>query len=441
MKLGMGERAAWGDFPDVARNGDLGTLKNEPEYMAAKGGDMAAALDMVDRLLTDETVQSIKTLVGDSDSPAKILPVLAVEESGNNKIPLAMAEVLSDRLGLDVELGILQCEKVGRTNTGADHRLAFNPTFEGEVIKGQKYLLVDDTLTMGGTVASLRGFVENRGGDVVGAAVMTAHVGALKLPVKPKMLAAIERKHGTDMDQYWQETFGYGIDKLTQGECGHLKAAQSVDEIRERISAARHEGVRALGEKRAEGAKTEASAQPVDAAQADKALVTAAEQLESNQASAIENASLEETYRKTLSVYTEKKHDQVERIEDRLEHLLDREQTKLQQCQASRPGALSTPGRRREWQATESRHRARLQTLTLRLDHVREIKDGMGLHAPRVEEMATRKMRSENPELASDWDTMRENERRNKLITRTEQQKKQTQSRDHGRSLSRRVPN
>lgn len=86
-------------------------------------------------------------------------------------------------------------------------------------------MLLDDTLTMGGTVASLRGYVENRGGKVVAASVMTAHPGAVDLAVKPPILAAIEKKHGPAMDTYWKEAFGYGIDKLTQGEAGHLKAA------------------------------------------------------------------------------------------------------------------------------------------------------------------------------------------------------------------------
>ena len=160
-----------------------------------------------------------------------------------------MAEALMDRLDLDVELGIIQGDKVGRTGTGADHRLAFNPMFEGDVKQGGKYLIVDDTLTMGGTIASLRGYVENRGGKVIGAFVMTAHEGALDLPVRASMLAAIENKHGPLMHQFWQETFGYGIDKLTQGEAGHLKSAKTIDEIRERIAAARHEGIKRLGAK------------------------------------------------------------------------------------------------------------------------------------------------------------------------------------------------
>ncbi|WP_419621331.1 phosphoribosyltransferase, partial [Thiolapillus sp.] len=67
------------------------------------------------------------------------------------------AEVLSDRLGLPVETTIHQREKIKRTGTGSDYRLAFNPTFAGNVKKGQSYLIVDDTLTMGGTIASLRG--------------------------------------------------------------------------------------------------------------------------------------------------------------------------------------------------------------------------------------------------------------------------------------------
>ena len=112
-RLGIGERAPWGDFAPVIRNGDLGALQDEPEYQAAKAGDKQAALDLVDRLLTDDTVQRIM------------------------------------------------------------------------------------------------------------------------------------------MNEFWQETFGYGIDKLTQGEAGHLRAAPTVDAIRDRITAARHEGIERLDAARA----------------------------------------------------------------------------------------------------------------------------------------------------------------------------------------------
>ena len=78
---------------------------------------------------------------------------------------------------------------------------------------------------------------------------MSARKLMTQLAVTPKQLAAIEHKHGPLMHQFWQETFGYGIDKLTQGEAGHLKSAKTIDEIRERIAAARHEGIKRLGAK------------------------------------------------------------------------------------------------------------------------------------------------------------------------------------------------
>ena len=97
---GIGERAPWGEFPPVVSNGDLGGLKNEPEYEAAKAGDRDAALQLADRLMTDDAVAQVAKLL--AGKKAKIVPVLAAEEAGRNKIPLMAAEVLADRLGLSL---------------------------------------------------------------------------------------------------------------------------------------------------------------------------------------------------------------------------------------------------------------------------------------------------------------------------------------------------
>ena len=88
-KIGMGERAPWGAFPKVVRNGDLGALQDEPEYLAAKGGDREAALNLVDRLVTDDTVSQIKAIIG-NDRPL-LVPVLAVEDAGNTALLIALA--------------------------------------------------------------------------------------------------------------------------------------------------------------------------------------------------------------------------------------------------------------------------------------------------------------------------------------------------------------
>ena len=422
-KLSQAERAAWGDFPKVIRNGDLGILAKEPEYQAAKQGDMEAALNLVDRLVSDDTISQIKELIG-NETP-RILPVLATEASGNNKIPLAFAEVLADRLGLEVETGIVQREKVNRTGSGADHRLAFNPSFIGEVEAGQKYLIVDDTLTMGGTLASLRGYVENRGGSVLAASVMTAHQGAVDMAVKPKMLAAIEEKHGQAMNIFWKESFGYGIERLTQGEAGHLKAAASVDAIRDRIVAARHAGVEHL-----DASRTQATARSTQqgVSGVGESLYQGALELEQQQQTILEAAPVEQTYQESLQAYVQAKHDQVERIEDRLEALIDQQQARLQQTRASQPGFFSLPSTKAACQAQQMQQQARLQTLQGRLEAVREIRDGMGIHSSKIEELATRKLRADEPGLASEFDETLEARRRQQAqLRKQEQERKQKQ--------------
>ena len=233
----VGERASWRNFPKVIRNDDLGTLMQFPGYTAAKQGNPNEALNLVLNTLHEETLQEIRLQI-DAHRP-KVLPVLSIEATGYNKLPLALAEIIANFLDIEVEIDIIQANKVLRTNSSADHRLTFNPRFSGKVTKDQTYFIVDDTLTMGGTIASLRGYVENRGGIAIGAMVLTAHKDALEIAIKPDMIQNIESKHGLAMNQFFEETFGYGIDKLTQGEAGHVRAAASVDNLRSRILEAR----------------------------------------------------------------------------------------------------------------------------------------------------------------------------------------------------------
>ena len=405
-RFGIGERAPWGDFPPVIRNGDLHASKKEPEYQAAKAGNTPAAFDLVERLLTDDTVEKIRRRI--KDNKPLLLPVLAVETAGNNKIPLAMAKVLARRLNLEVESNIVQSERVGRTGTDANHRLAFNPSFEGEVKTGQTYLIIDDTLLMGGTIASLRGYIENRGSRVVGASVMDAQEGAVDIAVKPKMLAAIENKHGPSMNQFWQENFGYGIDKLTQSEAGHLRRAASVDEIRDRLAKARHEGSERLDR---QGVGTSLRSERGESAKRTEV-----------------SSALEQDYRETLSSYILAKYEQADRIEDRLEHLIDRRQAHLQQRQLSQSGFLSLPATRKAWQAEQARQQAGLNRLRARLKAVQKIKNGI-----RIEAFAASKMRKENPQLASDWDAMQQAKRQ--AQARAKQQNRNLLEKSRGRSL------
>ncbi|MBU2844120.1 LPD7 domain-containing protein [Acidithiobacillus thiooxidans] len=240
------QRYPWGDFPDVLRNGDLGTLKREPEYLAAKAGDEESALNLADRLICQDFVEAVRKLGAQHAHPV-LLPVLAEESAGDNCIPIAFAKTLAHQLGWDMETKVLQVTRSYRTGSGSDHRMVVHPKFDGVINRNAGYILLDDTLTMGGTLASLRGFIQSHEGTVLGAAVGVAHEGALHLPIRESMLQSIYSKHGQQATQaFAKEQWGYGIECLTQAEAGHIRKAVSLDALRDRFAQAKDAGIQRL---------------------------------------------------------------------------------------------------------------------------------------------------------------------------------------------------
>lgn len=230
------ERARWPQgFPAVIRNGDLGELERHDQYAASKSGDPEAALQLAQMVVRDGFLEELERVARGVSGKPRLVPVVAEEANGRNWIPLMAAEVIAHRLGWGVETDIVQSTKVGRTGKGADYRLVHNPAFSGSVSPGQSYVILDDTLSMGGTLASLHGYIANRGGRVLAASAMTAHPGALQLPVSQKLLHRIDARHGPEMSALCEELLGHELGYLTQGEAGHFRAAASVEAMRDRL--------------------------------------------------------------------------------------------------------------------------------------------------------------------------------------------------------------
>lgn len=175
-------------------------------------------------------------------------------------------------------------------------------------------------------------------------------------------------------------------------------------------------------------------------AQAD-ALLERAQEAQAEQTALLEASPLESQYSAAFAAQVEAKHDQAERIEDRLENLIEQQASRLQRTQASQPGLFSRPGARAKWQSQIQQQQSAMQRLHGRLEAVREIKDGMGAHGPRIEELAHRKVRAQEPGLAKDWEEMREAERLHQALLRKqeqEQEKKQALERERrGENLGR----
>lgn len=164
-----------------------------------------------------------------------------------------------------------------------------------------------------------------------------------------------------------------------------------------------------------------------DVQQQADGLLKQAQEVQAEQQAALETSPLASEYSAALAAQIEAKQDQAARIEDRLEGLIEQQESRLMQIEARQPGLLALPGQRARWQGQVQQQQALLNRLHGRLESVREIKEGMGVHAPRIEELATRKLRAEHPELAEGWDEMKEAARRHQALMRKKEQERRQQ--------------
>ena len=102
--------------------------------------------------------------------------------------------------------------------------------------------MVDDFIGQGGTLANLRGWVEKKGGKVVGAVGLTGKPYSAKLNVTKEQLHELRQRHGRNFEKWWREHFGHAFDCLTQSEARYLARSPDVDTIRDRLAAAMRQG-------------------------------------------------------------------------------------------------------------------------------------------------------------------------------------------------------
>lgn len=231
-------RIPWpADFPDVVVHTTVALRDAQPGYVSAKSGDPEAALTLALDLLDSTATETLRKVIA-GRSPM-LLPVVADEAMGFNAIPDGMAQVLGHKLDLPVIAGeIVQINKVGHTRAPAFQRLVTPAIFDGQVQPDAAYILVDDHVGLGGTLANLRGYVEARGGSVVAITTLTESRDAKRISLRPETRDVLWRRHGAELDQLWQTQFGHGIDCLTEVEALQLCRQQSLAAIEDFLAKA-----------------------------------------------------------------------------------------------------------------------------------------------------------------------------------------------------------
>ena len=235
------DRAGWGDFPDVLILKDESSVKRHPLYPAAKTGDANAADLMIQELLTHDDFDALRLFVDAhcEESKPVLVAVHAYEEQGVNAIPAALAESIGQAIGCAYDKRVYQTNIVSHTGADGYGRLARQALFSGEAEQGKTYVMVDDFVGQGGTLANLRGHILKQKGSVAAALTLTGRSYSAKLSLTDEQLNELREKHGKALEQWWQNQIGHTFDRLTQSEARYLTRSPDADRIREKIIAAR----------------------------------------------------------------------------------------------------------------------------------------------------------------------------------------------------------
>jgi hypothetical protein len=233
-------RYPWNALADVIIVAGQSDVKRYVTYEEAKTGDVAAAKKLAAAFVGPAAMEVLAGLIPAGE--ASLVPVHALENQGYNRIPAAFAELLGEKLGLPVEEGIIQANVVNHTGASGWERMVRQALFEGQVVPGRSYVMVDDFIGLGGTLANLRGYLMADGGSVKAAITLTGRTDSAKLALQPDTLAALRAKYGQEFEAWWQQEFGYDFACVTESEARYLLRVEDADTVRTRLSEARPQG-------------------------------------------------------------------------------------------------------------------------------------------------------------------------------------------------------
>jgi hypothetical protein len=225
--------------------GDEPCLRDHSAYhLAKKRNNPKAALSICDSLCQEPVLLSMyddfMPRAGDR-TPLIVSPTKTIHES-QNALARSYARWLAKELGWAADGKIFQSRTVDRDfSENSWFRLVNQPHFFGQVEINRPYVLVDDVCGMGGTLACLRGFIESKGGRVIGMSALASNFGGNCVPIAlaDHTLARLNGAMDGHLPGLVAKELGYEVACLTEAEGRFLQRCSSYDEFREGIDGAR----------------------------------------------------------------------------------------------------------------------------------------------------------------------------------------------------------
>lgn len=227
-------RTPWRNFPSVAVHTNMAAMKSHPAYDEAKCGDTKAARLLVRSFFKPEVVAPAA-----GASIDYVVPVMQLDVGQRwNALPLEFARAAARTLKARILPLIVQDNIVHHTGADSLHRLIGQPSFTGKVLPGN-YLIVDDVVTFGSTLANLRGWIEANGGHVVLASTLSAAIFSTKLVPDWSLTTGIKERFQNDLASL-TESLGFPVDLLTQREARFVAGLKNLNAIRTPGTATHH---------------------------------------------------------------------------------------------------------------------------------------------------------------------------------------------------------
>jgi hypothetical protein len=228
--------------------------------------DVEVALDIVERCIREKTLDDLADVIFYTrKQPILVFPHLPFDDEdeviggrpltgiATNALPFAYARYLAETLGGTISSDIIQVARVGRTRLPRWMKFICQPSFEGPVSADRPYLILDDVMATGGTLAALRSYIIRQGGTVAGITALANKSGLhQKFAIADETLDVLLSTYGSGLATYWKETFGHDLHSLTEDEAqflavfpaelGGRRGSELLLGLRERINQAAAKG-------------------------------------------------------------------------------------------------------------------------------------------------------------------------------------------------------
>lgn len=214
----------------------LGTLAQHTDYQAAKAGDEDAAMRVAADIVNAELVSKLQGVQADA-----VLGVMVDEAGGVNMVPTAAAAQLASSLGLPMGHGVYKSAGARRTTLLGLERVFSRPTFAGSVPAGTRFIVLDDTLTQGGTIAAMAEHLHAQGAEVAAVVALTGKNYSSQLAPSESTIARLRAQLG-DVENDFEQATGRRFADLTESEARYLANYRPQEAVRARIAQATERG-------------------------------------------------------------------------------------------------------------------------------------------------------------------------------------------------------